>query len=314
MVKAIATLTMNPAIDMSASVAHVAPEIKLRCNPPRRDPGGGGINVARAIRRLGGDAVAIYPSGGLTGQLLQDLLDREALRHQPIPIREITRENVTILDETTGQQYRFGMPGPQLDDAEWQRCLDGVAGLSPTPDYLVASGSLPAGAPAEFFAHVAALARTLGARLVLDTSGEALKQAVENGGVYLLKPNMRELSQLAGRRIEDEAHQEEVALQLVRSGKAEVVVVSLGAAGALYATREGSERLRAPTVPIQSKIGAGDSMVGGMVLSLARGDALRDAVRFGVAAGAAAVMTPGTDLCHREDVERLYRQMAGVAA
>jgi 6-phosphofructokinase 2 len=297
---------VNPSIDKSSYVNQVIPGRKLRCQPPRHEPGGGGINVSRAIHRLGGQSVALYTAGGATGQMLQDLLgDEGVINHRPIPIENLTRQNLTVLEEASGQQYRFGMPGPALKDAEWQRCLDEVAMLNPKTGYIVASGSLPSGVPDDFYARVASLAREMGSRTIVDTSGEPLRLAAREG-VYLLKPNLRELSQLAGRDLDDEAQQEAAAWDLVDTGQSELVVVSLGAAGALLVSSAGHKRLRSPTVPIRSRVGAGDSMVAGLVLALARGASLYDAARFGVAAGAAAVMTPGTELCRREDVEQLY--------
>jgi 6-phosphofructokinase 2 len=302
----IATLTMNPAIDKNSSVEQVIPEWKLRCKPPGHEPGGGGINVSRAIHRLDGQSVALYTAGGATGQMLQELLGYEGIiNHRPIQIENLTRQNLTVLEESSGRQYRFAMPGPMLRDAEWRQCLDEVAILEPKTGYIVASGSLPPGAPNDFYARMASIAKEMGSRVIVDTSGEPLRLAAREG-VYLLKPNLRELRQLAGRDLEDEAQQEAAAREIVESGQAEVVVVSLGAAGALLVSAAGQERLRSPTVPIRSRVGAGDSMVAGIVLALARGASLSDAVRYGVAAGAAAVMTPGTELCRREDVERLY--------
>ena len=128
-------------------------------------------------------------------------------------------------------------------------------------------------------------------------------------GVYLIKPNIREFRELIGAGREQESEIKNMAMEIVRSGQSKAVVISLGAAGILMVSEEGHEHIQPPTVPIVSKVGAGDSTVAGIVLSLARGNALRDAVRFGVAAGSAAVMTPGTELCRREDTERLYEQM-----
>jgi 6-phosphofructokinase 2 len=135
-----------------------------------------------------------------------------------------------------------------------------------------------------------------------------LRLAVEEG-VFLIKPNLPEFTELMGQERVDEKQEEHLARELVSTNKCEAVVVSLGAAGVLVASAEGVERVRAPLVPIKSKVGAGDSTVAGIVLALARGQSWREAVRFGVAAGAAAVMTPGTELCCREDVERLYEQL-----
>lgn len=304
----IATLTLNPAIDKGSAVAQVVAELKLRCGPPEYEPGGGGVNVSRAIRKLGGESVTVYAAGGFTGQLLSDLLDREGLSHQVISIAGLTRENFIVLEKSSGQQYRFGMPGPTFQESEWRRCLEVIGNLPYHIDYLVASGSLPPGVPPDFYARLAKLTSAKETRLIVDTSGEALRHAVEEG-VFLIKPNLREFAALTGQKLMDEMEVGRLAQELAASNKSEVVVVSLGAAGVLVATAEGTERVRAPLVPIKSKVGAGDSMVAGTVLALARGKSWREAVRFGVAAGAAAVMTPGTELCRREDAERLYEQI-----
>jgi len=304
----IVTLTMNPAIDKSARVDSVVPDRKLRCNSVRLEPGGGGINVSRAIHRLGGRSLALYPSGGYAGELLQELLDKEEVEHTSIPIQGRTRKNLMVYASSTNQQFRFGMPGPSLSEEEWSRCLDNLSNVEPKPDYIVASGSLPSGVPESFYGRVAALAKELQAKLIVDTSGAPLLPALYEG-VFLIKPNLRELKKLVGEQIEHESQHEDKAKQIVNNGQSDVVVVSRGAGGALVVWSDGHEHIRAPTVPIQSKVGAGDSMVAGVVLSLARGDNLLEAVRFGIASGSAAVMTPGSELCRREDAERLYESM-----
>jgi 6-phosphofructokinase 2 len=200
------------------------------------------------------------------------------------------------------------MPGPEYTEQEWRRCIEAFESAREFPHYVIASGSLPPGVPNDFYARLAHVVRTRGSKIIVDTSGEALRHAAETG-VFLLKPNMRELAAIAGRDIEDEVDQEQVAKKLIAEGRSQVVVVSLGAAGALIVTRESSKRLRSPSVPIRSKVGAGDSMVAGIVLSLARGKELHDAVAYGMAAGAAAVMTPGSELCRRDDTERLYDRL-----
>ncbi len=307
--KSIVTITLNPTIDKSASIDHVVPERKLRCGVPRYEPGGGGLNVSRAVRQLGGESKAVYLSGGLQGKRLQHLLNEEGLDHHPVEITEWTRENLIIYEENTGQQYRFGMPGPEISEKEWQGVLDALSGVDGKPDFLVASGSLPPGIPEDFYARMAAKCRKEGIKFILDTSGKPLRKGVEEG-VYLLKPNVDELKALAGKPdFDDEAHLEERARDLIRDGKNEVVVTSLGAAGAMLVWRDECRRLRAPTVSIKSKVGAGDSMVAGIVLSLARGWSIPEAAKFGVAAGAAAVMTPGTELCRRDDTEQLYERI-----
>jgi 6-phosphofructokinase 2 len=306
--QSIITLTMNPAIDKSTSVAQVIIERKLYCHPPHFEPGGGGVNVSRAIRKLGGESTAIFPCGGPTGTYLLELLQQEGLICRPIPVQGRTRENLAVLEESSGLQYRFGLPGALLSDEEWRNCLVALAASKQKPHYIVASGSLPPGVPDDFYARVARVGKGLGAKVIIDSSGDPLRLALQEG-VYLIKPNMRELAELVGKELVDEKSQREIALEMVGSGQCAVVALSLGAGGVLLATAAGCERLQTPLVPMKSKVGAGDRMVGGIVLSLAQGREVRDAVRFGVAAGAAAVMTPGSELCRREDTERLYEQL-----
>jgi 6-phosphofructokinase 2 len=301
----IATITMNPAVDKSSRIEHVTPEKKLRCKPPQFYPGGGGVNISRVIRELGGDSSAVYSSGGPVGDMLDELLAREHIKTFPVRIKGWTRENLTIYEEASNQQYRFGMPGPHLKSTEWKQCLERLFSFDPEPRYIAASGSLPPGVPDNFFALIAQRAQKNGSRLIVDTSGKALKKAAQ-AGAYLLKPNMRELEEMTGKQISSESQQENAAEKIVKECRCTVLVISLGAAGALMVTDEGSKRMRAPSVPIKSKVGAGDSMVAGITLGLSKGYELEDAVRFGIAAGAAAVMTPGTELCKRKDVKRLY--------
>jgi 6-phosphofructokinase 2 len=252
----------------------------------------------------------LYLGGGPTGAMLQGLLEAEGLEPRQIPIEDWTRENLHIVEARSGQQFRFGMPGPEVREHEWQRCLAELSGLDPAPDYLVVSGSLAPGIPDDFYRRVARAGREIGASVVVDTSGEALRQ-LRGGAAFLIKPNIHELQDLAGRELEDEDEQVEAARHAIGEGCCEVVALSLERGGTVVITAEGSEFVRAPTVPIRSKVGAGDSMVAGVVLGLARGMALMDAIRFGVAAASAAVMTEGTELCRREDTERIYNKMGG---
>lgn len=302
----VVTLTLNPAMDLSTAVARIEPTRKLRCSLPHYDPGGGGINVARVVTSLGGDAVAVYPAGGPFGDMLQCMLEALALPQRRVPISGDTRESFTVDEGETGLQYRFVLPGPALSPEEQQACLDVIAALEPQPAYLVLSGSFPPGVALGFFDDVATQARHLGARLVLDCSGEALRYAASRGGIYLLKPSLGELSALVDRPLDEEWMQEQVLRDLIAGGVAEVVVLSLGGEGAVLASREGIERFPALDVPVRSAVGAGDSMVGAIVLALARGWSLSAAVRYGIAAGSATIMRPGTELCRREDVERLF--------
>jgi 6-phosphofructokinase 2 len=301
----ILTVTFNPVIDKSTTIPALIAEKKLRCTPPKFEPGGGGINVARAIKKLGGEARALYLAGGYTGVFLNELLKREGVDTRPIEISRHTRENLIVLDCSTNQQYRFGMPGPEITETEWGACLEAIEGEQGL-EFIVASGSLPAGVPVDIYARIAAIAREKGAKLVVDTSGEALQRAAREG-VYLLKPNLSELSSLVGK---EEIHAElvdDVAKEVIDKGECEIVVTSLGPAGAMLVTKSEVMTITPPVVKKRSTVGAGDSMVAGMVLSLSRGWTVAEAAKYGVASGTAATMNPGTELCHKDDVEKLYR-------
>lgn len=299
----ITTLSLNPSIDGAAQTDVVRPIRKLRTTEERYDPGGGGINVARVIKELGGQAFAIYLAGGATGGVLDELLDRAGITRRRLPIQDHTRISHAVYERSSGLEYRFVPEGPLVQEVEWRACLEALEDLD--CDYLVASGSLPRRVPAEFYAAVAGLARRKGTKLVLDTSGAALRAALKCG-VHLVKPNLGELEELLGRKLPDPTQQEAAAQELVRSGMAEFVAVTLGRDGALLATDRGTLRLAAPDVPTKSAVGAGDSFVAAMTIALAQGRAPAEAFAYGVAAGTAAVLTAGTGLCRREDVERLY--------
>src|ERR1051326_124173 len=307
--KRILTLTINPAIDASCSVETVFPDHKLRSGPVCHEPGGGGVNVSRTIRNLGGESTVLYLAGGPSGQMLGLLLDREELIHEAISIQDWTRENLTVTERTSGAEYRFITPGPNLRAAEWEACLARIGNLDPMPDFVVASGSPSPGAPIVFYGRLAKLVSVKHSRFILDSSGPALAEGLRSNGVYLTKPSLRELSGVVGRELMHEKEQENAAMEIVNTGHAQIVVVSLGAAGALLVTVEGCERIASPAVPVKSKVGAGDSMVGGIVFGLARDMPVRDAVCLGIACGTATVMMPGTQLCRRQDAEIFFAQI-----
>jgi 6-phosphofructokinase 2 len=302
----VVTLTLNPALDKSTAVPRLVPEHKLNCEPPKVEPGGGGINVARGLQRLGLAARAVFVAGGPPGEFLGQLVAEEGIAGQPVPVAAWTRENLTVVDAATNQQYRFGMPGATLTEQEQEQVLAELAALSPAPELLVASGSLPPGVPPAFMGRLARWAREAGIKLVVDTSGEALQCAV-NEGVYLLKPNLSELSLLAGVPELDSDSAAKAAQAIIAQGKCEIVVVSLGPYGACLVTRDGQDYIAAPAVKKQSTVGAGDSLVAGMVFALSQGRPVHEAARLGVACGTAATMNAGTELFHATDAERLFQ-------
>lgn len=303
----IVTLTINPAVDVSTSVKKMVPFSKMRCAPAHRDPGGGGINVARVLNRFGMDTTAIYPAGGATGQVLTDLLERERVRSIVVAASSDTREDFTTFDETTREQFRFVFPGAPLSDGEWQGCLEALARFAPAPGFVIASGSLPAGVPRDFFGKVAQASKAP-SKVVVDTSGPFLKPALE-AGVYLIKPNLREFQELAGISGTDDSSLIEAARRLLDRYRIEIIALSMGPAGAFLFTQE--TVLRANGFPINpiSVSGAGDSFLGAMVWSLVNDGCPEMALRFGVAAGSAALLNPGTELCRPEDVRRLASEV-----
>ncbi|GAA4488461.1 1-phosphofructokinase family hexose kinase [Rhodococcus olei] len=303
----IVTLTMNPALDISTTTGRVVPTDKVRCGAPRRDPGGGGINVARVLTALGEPATAVFPSGGHSGRALEDLVASEGVRSRTVTIRRSTRESFTVNEEHTGLQYRFVLPGPTLTPTEVDACLRVLAATAPRARFVVASGSLPPGVPADFYQTLADVVSDLGARLVVDTSGPPLRAL--RGGVYLLKPSIRELRDYVGHDLRSADDRVAAARAIIDQGVCTVVVLSLGADGAVHVTADDAEHVPSLAVPVVSGIGAGDSMVAGIVFGLGRGWELREAVRYGVAAGAAALGSPGTALCSRADVERCYERL-----
>jgi 6-phosphofructokinase 2 len=211
-----------------------------------------------------------------------------------------------VYERSTGHEFRVTPPGPELSEDEWQAFLNRVDKLD--SEYVVCTGSLPRGVPNDFYARVIALVKKRGVKVILDTSGRALFEAL-NEGVYVVKPNQRELEHLVGRKASNPKEQEEIAQQIVAEGRAEIVALTLGAEGALIVWKEGVKRLPSPRVEVKSTVGAGDSFVGALTYGLANGRSVEDAFTLAVAAGAAAVMTPGTELCRKEDVDRLYTEL-----
>jgi 6-phosphofructokinase 2 len=308
-VTAIVTLTMNPSVGINTSTPEVSPNRKLACARAVREAAGGGINVARAIHRLGGTAEAMFAAGGVTGARLTAIVANEGIEAYPIEIAGETSELVNVMEDSSGSHFRFVMEGPALRDLEWNLVLQSVASLDPAPEYLVASGDLPPGVPDDFYGRLSSLAGERGIRLIVDTSGPPLRHAV-GPGTFLIKPNLTELRELTGDTgILNEFTMQGAASALVAAGRTRAVVISMGAAGAIVATEHGSRRIAAPVVEVKSIAGAGDSMVAGIVLALHRGASIEEATLRGIAAGSAAVMRPGTELCRRDDADRLFESL-----
>ena len=304
----ILTITLNPALDVATSCEALQPSHKLRCTHAERFPGGGGIVVARVVQRLGGDCLALYLAGGVVGDRLQNLLQAEQVPSHRLAIADETRESFSVLETSTGREYRFVLPGPDVTPQEWQACVDFVASIDPPPRYVVLSGSLPPSLAMDSYAQLAALARSRGCKVVLDSSGAPLAAALATG-VFLIKPSLRELSELTGADPDDETQWRAAAETLVRDGRAELVALSLGARGAMLFSAQGAWRADALKVDVKSTTGAGDSFLAAMVWALARNTAPPEAFRYGVAAGSAALLHTGTTLCRPDDVRRMMEQV-----
>lgn len=301
----ILTLTLNPALDMATEVRNFLPGQKLRCNDPHLDPGGGGLNVSRAIKALGGDSLALVALGGLTGDRLAGLIRAEGVTFLSILGPGETRQSLTVTEGASGLQYRFMLPGPVWGEAERARVFTLLSATARPGGYSVISGSQPPGVPADFPAKLAA--SMLGSHVVLDTSGPALTAAVRQPipGLAVLRMDDEEGEALAGQTLDTRAETAAFAAELVHAGVAARVIIARGADGNVLA--DGTQTLfsPAPKVRVKSTVGAGDSFVAAFVLALARGQSSADALALGSAAAAAAVMSDATQLCRTEDVMRL---------
>lgn len=300
----IVTITPNPAVDLSTSVDRISPTLKLRGTSQQRNPGGGGVNVARVIKRLGGEVRAIYPVGGAMGTLLCQLANGEGLISQTFPIAEETREDFFVSEVSTGHHYRFILPGPHLNEGEWREYLKLISSIEPFPRFVVASGSLPPGVPDDFYARIARLAKQRGARMILDASGKPLAAAVDEG-VDLIKPNLSEMRELRGLDLSGAREWEEAAKAIVRAKRASIVALTMGHLGAVLVTPDRVLRAKPLAVTPRSAVGAGDSFLAALVWQLAMGADLMACFRQAVAAGAAALLNPGTELCRPDDIMRL---------
>ena len=303
----IATLTLNPALDIATTTPKVGPTHKLRCTAPLYDAGGGGINVARVLVELGEPTCALFPVGGPAGEMICRLLDTAGVPAAAVPTAGLTRQSFAVTDETSGEQYRFVLPGPELDEAAQAALLDRIATLDPAPRYLVVSGSVPAGIDAGFFERLHALCERIGCRAVLDSSGEGLR-AAKSLCAWLIKPSLSELEAQTGTPLPDRDAQAAAARAMRTDYAAQAVLLSLGSEGALLVTASAETYIPPIAVPVVSGIGAGDTMVAATTVALSRGWSPEKAARYGVAAGAAALMTPATQLARREDIDRLFAQ------
>lgn len=302
----IITVTINPALDKNSTTNKVEQDEKLRCDYPDFEPGGGGINISRAIHQLGGDSITVFPSGGPSGTAIEDLLKEQEIAYESIPIHNWTRENLNVFEKETGKQYRFVMPGADVSEKEMEHLERTIKELGDF-DILILSGSLPENTSDKIYADLSKIAEEKNAKCIIDTSGVPLKHALESGHIYMAKPNISELSFLTGKKIETAHDLEDITKSIIQEGHVDVLAVSLGPQGALLVTKDFCEQIIPPTVRKLSTVGAGDSMVAGITLMLSKGKDIREAVRYGIAAGTAAIMNEGSELCKKEDADHIFK-------
>ena len=309
----ILTLTLNPALDKSTEIEQLVPEKKMRCAAMQIEAGGGGINISKAINELNGESLALFPSGGNNGALLHAILERSGIRYHSIGIEGETRESFVATEKSSNKQYRFVMPGPELLPQHLEACLQFIRDMKPLPAYMACSGSMPPGVPESFLGDLATLCREKGIRLIVDTSGPALKKVLEHG-LFMIKPNLSELCSLVGKDFLELSEIDDAAKEVLNWSGCTAVIASMGPRGAMLVTKDMTKRIVAPEVRKLSTVGAGDSMVAGLLWKLESGSSLHDAAMFGVACGSAATMNKGTNLFRKDVAERLYKWMLGANA
>ncbi len=303
----ILTVTLNPALDLATSVSEVQPNIKLRCAPPVTDPGGGGINVARAIHQLDGQARCFVALGGDTGHALLHLLTKAGLTPVVHTAPSETRKCLAVIDLHSNNQFRFMLPSPDWEPDDIDAARAAIRAAAQPGSIIVLSGSGPSGGAPDLYARICQDFADTDARVILDTSGPILAHlaAGQVQPPMVLRMDQHEAEGLARRPLSSRDDSAAFAASLVRRGAGQMVIVARGADGSVLA--DGTQRLHvaAPKVEIRSKVGAGDSFVGGFTMALARDEDIAAALQHGSAAASAAVMTDGTQLCHKDDYLRL---------
>lgn len=302
----IVTVTLNPCIDKSTNAEKLQPESKLRCTELINEPGGGGINVSKALKKLHTVSTALFPAGGHNGNMLCTLLNKEGIAYHAIDTDVETRENWVVLENSTNNQFRFTFPGRNIEQQTIITLVDQVKKFSPS--FVIASGSLPAGLPDYFYGLIVKTSKSVGAKCIVDTSGPAL-QALKGKGAYLIKPNIGELCKMLRINWLTKDEVPDAAQQAIQDGFAELIAVSMGAEGAWLVSAADKYFAPAPRVDKKSTVGAGDSMVAGITYMLQQNQPMATVIKFGVACGSAATMNEGTQLFKKEDAERLYAAM-----
>lgn len=293
------TLTLNPALDRELTVPAFAFDEVLRASRVQVDVGGKGFNVSRVLRALGTESVAMGFAGGRTGEALQDGLHALGIETEFVPIEGETRTNVSIVTPAGGRYLKVNEQGPTVSEGAQQRLLERVEARAQPGAWWVLAGSLPPGISPTYYATLIDRLQRRGAHVFLDTSGAALQQGLA-ARPFLSKPNEVELAELTGQPVSSA----DEAVRAVRTiTPPPRVIVSLGARGALLVDGDRAWHATPPPIEARNPIGAGDSLVAGVVAALSRGEALPAALALGVACGTATASLSGTAVGTREQVD-----------
>jgi len=303
----IATVTLNPSLDKTLTVRGLVVDEVNRWTTFRRDPGGKGINVSRVVRELGGDTIAYSFSGGIDGEIMERLLRKQGVAFDFVAIRQPIRSNIIITDVKTRHQTRIDAPGPRISQLELQKLREKIRNTEPKPDFIVFAGSIPPGIPGDTYRELIEEAKSLGIRTALDSEGIWLSEGIK-AKPHLIKPNVHEAEELLGAELKDDKAIIRAVKSFLEQGIG-VAVISRGRGGLIAATKGKMLKAVPPQVKVRNTVGAGDSALAGLVLGLSQRATLEEACRLAVAAGTASVLTPGTELCRRSDVEKLLPQI-----
>jgi 6-phosphofructokinase 2 len=303
----IATVTLNPSLDRHVAVENLVLDDTNRWVSMKYQPGGKGINVSRVIYELGGDTRAYGFVGGVDGDVLQTLLKQHRVPYDFTSIKGEMRSNFIITDLKTHRQTRISAPGPRVTGGELRKLIDRITGIKPRPTHMVFAGSVPPGVPDDIYFELIARMKGMGVVTVLDAADQWLKEGVR-ARPDIIKPNVREAQGLMGVELKTE---EDIiyAVKTIVSGGVKIAAISRGRDGMIIADKDQVLKVIPPDVQVLSTVGAGDSTVAGLVLKLSQGGTLEEASRLAIAAGTAATLTAGTELCHKADVERLMPQV-----
>ena len=301
------TVTLNPAVDRELTVPAMEFDSVLRASEARVDFGGKGFNVSRLLKVLGADNTAVGFLGGRAGELLQDGLQSLGIGTDFVWVKGETRTNVSIVTQAHDHYLKVNEKGPVVDEEKQRELLEKIASLAKPDDWWVLAGSLPPGIGGDFYARIVSVLNQHEARAILDTSGDSLNPGCMEKP-YLVKPNAEEAQALTGMPVDTSSEIAAAASEISRLG-AQNVVVSMGKAGALLHTSEGTWLTHTPVIREKNPIGAGDSMVGGLVWALTQNIPLKEALGWGVASGAATASLPGTEVGSRPLIEKLFAQV-----